>query len=352
MLYCLQPDATVENWLYESLHTAFLASFAAIDTGEEVTPWLDFVPDAHRTRLKRRKLLGASIVAVIDGYRHLSGSDRALLREALDDQRQLTELFNGNRAALCRDLLPLPMQPLVAEYAERAFTTLEELGIKSRSYAIHSTGGYLACAFCGYEAYDSSRVRNMDWDHYLARSLYPFVSANLRNLSPMGDACNRNYKGSKDVLRSNNGMRRRCFDPYGSQTATVDLLGSRLFARGRGNVLPEWNLTITGDPDACATWDSIFRLRERWNDRLDEVHASCLKFVGGTMRRSVVPADQDILDRLQGYAHGHRAQGSAAGTFLERAVYELWATRCAQGGEEADRLFTLFKRSVAERGRA
>lgn len=351
MLYRLPEAATQENWLYECLLLALTMGFESHDSGQPVAPWPDFFPEAHRDKLKKRKKFGDAVAGVIGGYGALNQEDRVVIREALDDQAHLGDLFDGGRSARTRNSLPEPMQTLLADLADRAFDTLDHLGIRGRSYAVHAAVGGLTCTFCGYEASDSSRVRQMDWDHYLARSLYPFASANLRNLSPMGDACNRSFKGSKDILRSNGGARRRCFDPYIAEPATVHVLHSVLFARGPGNSLPEWAVTINGDPDACASWDSVFRLRERWAARLDDVHRACVKFFGATMKRNAAPTDAEIVDRLADYAHGHAAEGSMSDSLLRRAIFELWAERCAIPGQEALHLTRILRGSVAQLGR-
>lgn len=343
MLYRMPAAAAAENWICDALNAALLDGFDRADAGEAPTAWPDCLPEAHRDALRRRGRLGEAVAGVITAYAALQPNERTELREARYDQMRPAELYAGELSAKRVQDLPAPLAAPLREYADCVFDALDDLGVRDRSFEIHGRTQGLACAFCGYEAADNARVRNMDWDHYLAKSLYPFAGANLLNFAPMGDACNRTFKSSKDILRSNAGARRRCFDPYASEPATVDLLDSTLFARGPGNLLPEWRIGIRGDADSCATWDAIFELSARWIDRLDRVHEGCLgKF--GRLHRGRALTDADVVDGLDRLASMHREHETAAGEFLPAAVYELWSVRCAGAGEEAGRLLRLLRR--------
>lgn len=274
---------------------------------------------------------------------------RTLVREAREDQLRLTEMFEGGLAANNLTDLPEAIRAPLDDFSKRVFDVLNDFGIRARSYKVHDQEGRLACAFCGYEAADNSLIRNMDWDHYLARSRYPFAGANLRNFTPMGDACNGSFKLAKDVLRNDVGARRRCFDPYHSEPATMDLLASTLFARGPGNQLPEWVVTFNGDAEYCETWENVFSLRTRWISRLDQVHQGCLKLFGGAYRGTVL-TDAQIVERLAGLADGDSLDNLAAGGFLASAVFGLWADRAAALGAEADRLRRLLRRMTQPLG--
>lgn len=337
--------ATAENWMCHALNAALLDGFDRTDRGEAPAVWPECLPLAERDRLRRRGKLGEAVSGVVTAYAALGSADRVSVREARDDQLHLADLYAGGRAALTIKSLPVSMAAPLREFANCVFDALDEMGVRDRSYETHGVDQHLACAFCGYEAADNARIRNMDWDHYLAKSLYPFAGANLNNFAPMGDGCNRSFKGSKDMLRDNDGARRRCFDPYASEPARMDLRASTLFARGTGNLLPEWRITMHGDPELCATWDSVFHLRERWIGRLDTIYRACLgKF--GDLHRGDTLSDQEVVDRLARLAAAHGNNETAPGDFLPAAVYDLWSVRCTAGGDESGRLLGLLRRSI------
>jgi hypothetical protein len=283
--------------------------------------------------------------AVLAAYEELAPAERAIVRAAREDQLELAELFDGARAALTSTQLPVAIRAALKDFANRVFETLDDLGVRERSYAIHDAQKRLACAFCGYEAADSSLIRTMDWDHYLAKSLYPFAGANLRNFSPMGDACNSSFKNTKDMLRDDAGIRRLCFDPYASEPVSIDLLQSTLFARGPGGRLPDWVLRMTGDVDRCETWDSVFAVRRRWLSKLDQVHDGCLRFFGQVHRGDTL-TNAKLVERLSRLAQAKGYEGIVAGGFLPAAVFALWADHLARAGAETERLRRLLRHSM------
>jgi hypothetical protein len=339
----MPAKATEENWLSEVLNSILEQGFADVDAGVAPTAWPECLPPEHLETLRRRGKLGGALMAVIDAYGSLAPNDRAIVREAREDQLNLAAMFEGGRMAKTLADLPEAIRPPLDDFSKRVFDVLDDLGVRARSYRVHDEEGRLACAFCGYEAADNSLVRNMDWDHYLARSLYPFAGVNLRNFTPMGDACNGTFKRAKDLLRNNAGARRRCFDPYESDPATMDLLASTLFVRGPGNQLPEWVVTFHGDTDYCDTWNDVFSLRTRWTSRLDTVYRGCLDLFGAAYRGHAL-ADHQIIERLDGLAKMPSLNNLAAGGFLATAVFGLWAVRATAGGAEAERLRRLLQR--------
>lgn len=343
MLYRMSTSAADENWLCDVLNAVLEKGFAEVDAGIAPTAWPDCLPEVHLETLRRRSKLGEAITAVVAAYNTLAPDARALVREAREDQMHLADLFEGGRTANTLADLPEVIRAPLDDYSKRVFDVLDDLGIRARSYKLHDEEGRLACAFCGYEAADNSLVRQMDWDHYLARSRYPFAGVNLRNFTPMGDACNRNFKLAKDILRNDLGARRRCFDPYVSEPATMNLLASTLFARGLGNQLPQWVVTFNGDADYCETWDSVFSLRERWTSRLDTVHRGCLDLFGAAYRGTAFTDDQ-IVGRLKSLSQEQAFDNLAAGGFLATAVFALWADKAAADGTDADRLRRLLRR--------
>jgi len=335
--------AADENWLCDVLNAILVQGFADVDAGTEPTAWPDCLPQPARQTLNRRGKLGDALTAVLAAYAGLNAADRALVREAREDQLQLGDLFEGKRTANTLADLPVTVRPPLDEFSKRVFDVLDDFGIRGRSYAIHDEDGRLACAFCGYEAADNSLVRTMDWDHYLARSLYPLAGVNLRNFAPMGDGCNSSFKQAKDILRTDAGIRRRCFDPYASEPATMDLLASTLFARGPGQQLPEWIVTFKGDAEYCQTWDNVFSLRTRWASKLDRVHRGCLSLFGSAYRGQQLDEPQ-IVERLENLAKTPALDNLAAGGFLATAVFELWASRAVADTADGVRLRRLLGR--------
>jgi len=345
VLQQLPIAATGEVWLRDALNGALADGFLRIQANLPARLWLDFVPQQHRAAMARRGKLSEAIERVFAAYDALPPDGQAEVRDALEDQQQLDQLFSGLRAALPLDDLPATMHGPLKEYASRVFDVLDDSLIRDRAYQIYDQHGFLACPFCGYEAFDNSRLRQMDWDHYLARSLYPFAGADLRNFSPMGDGCNARYKKSKDVLRSDGGARRACFDPYHSAPATVGLAQSQLFTRGAGNEMPLWQIDLVGDHDRCASWDSIFEVRARWMDRLDRIYDKCLSGFRELFRGHDL-TDQALAQNLGRLAMSESQPPPDTGAILRAAVYSLLADRAGQDTDEGARLRRLLRVAI------
>jgi hypothetical protein len=180
------------------------------------------------------------------------------------------------------------------------------------------------CPFCGYEYFDAPGAPRHDLDHFLPISRYPFAGANLRNLVPAGDRCNRVYKGSANILVAEDGHRRRCFDPYGAKFAAVSLEGSDIFAR-RGGSLPAWNIDI-GDSAEAATWNAVWKVKERYRrDVLDADYHSWLTHFAEWCRRSQRPTATatEIRTALRDYVQTVIQEGFSDRGFLKRALFEM-----------------------------
>ncbi|WP_139212866.1 hypothetical protein [Pseudomonas sp. NFR09] len=349
MLFQIPIEAAEENWVHIFLNDTLLSGFNKIDAKLQPEFWTDLAPADKIALIDKRTRTRDAICNVLDSYSNLASADRMLVRQALTDQGRLEDLFLGQHAAVSRDLLPVDIIPSLQEMGDAVFELLTNIGIRNRSYKIFfdKIPGKL-CPFCGYESIDGPNLKVEDWDHYIPKSLYPFASANLKNLSPMGMSCNRSYKKAKDTLRSNGGLRRRCFNPFTDTPPVVHVKSSPLFARKYS--LPDWQISIVGaDPDACETWDSVFQLKNRWSEQLDGFHRTCISFFGRSTRKSADLSRQGIIKRLEELANGHREE-MAAGSFLKFAIYELWLDRCSVIGGEGDRLIKVLTRAVEEFG--
>ncbi len=80
------------------------------------------------------------------------------------------------------------------------------------------------CPFCGlHDVKGIHHSKREAYDHYLLKSIYPFISINFRNLAPMCHECNSSYKLSKDPLHDNANKRRKAFYSYSSHQPAVTI---------------------------------------------------------------------------------------------------------------------------------
>lgn len=351
MFFQLPISATASNWLSDWLVNTLTTGFDTLDGGS--LPSFDYsgLSSDRAAALQARVKLLDSISEVHVAYFSLAPADRLLVREALADEWDLPALLAGGGSARTRAELPEQVREPLDDLSRTAFAALKDLGIRKVAYAHHFAGGAgRTCTFCGYEYLDGPRCRNPDWDHYLARSLYPFASFNPANLAPMGDGCNQRYKGSKDILREPGGARRPCFDPYAAATPrTVVHLRNSDLSGGKGS--PRWEVTIDGDAARIASWDAVFRIRDRWNDHLDVKYKACLRHIGTRFARSTPPTDAGIAALLAEEAAPAAHPPHYGDDLLRVAIFDMLNHAFAPGSPHRGPLGALFRSLVRERGK-
>lgn len=136
------------------------------------------------------------------------------------------------------------------------------------------------CPFCGMEKYPNRRGKaRSDFDHYFDKGTYPLLAANTKNLIPMCDLCNQNYKGIKDII-SNNGHRTIAFYPYGD----IPNIDFRINCINEPDELDDkgtWDVILQSD-DANITqkienWNRIFQIKTRIVEEIEELNEDWMK---------------------------------------------------------------------------
>lgn len=340
MLFAYPAAAAADNWLHLCLAVTLRSGMTEIDQGQQRTAWPECISADRRDRLQRFPKLQEHLEALLMTYDALTPAARQLVKEAMDDQEAVAELFEGGRRADRLQDLPETVRHPAQRFFEKAFEMLRPLGLRDANYQrFVKLVDHQVCAFCGCEYFSGVKSKREPLDHYLAISLYPFAGANTRNLVPMGSKCNSAYKGGKDVLRDEADARRLCFDPYVASPVVLSLLRSRLFARDDG--LPEWEVDLEGDADRISTWDAVFDVKRRFiDDHLDSIYKNVLKVFGTLWRKrpDILSVNAGVCDALRHLSDLSRVKGFSDRAFLETAIYDLLLTRCEAGGDEADRI--------------
>lgn len=335
MLFVYPEAATADNWLHDALRHAIGAIHASAQAGQACPPWPNMLPDIARPRLRRRTGLRTRLDAYRAAADLLDAPGHVQALAAIGNQNRIADLLAGG--CDCARFLDLPavIREPALELFTFAFDLLTDLGLRDAQYkAIFEYLGSKVCPFCGCEYFDAPNAPREALDHYLARSVYPFAGANLRNLAPMGTKCNSHYKRDTDMIMTPAGPR-RAFDPYGNQSARISLDRSELFARNGGE-LPRWEIDIEPNSPEAETWDRVFSLRERYRrDVLDVQFKTWVGWFGVWCRSAgLSPATQAaLLDALDRYLTTLVAMGNDERAFLRAALFRLLRNHCADGNE-------------------
>jgi len=350
LLFGYPVTATEENWLHNCLCEMVIHIHASIEADKEPLPWPDNIPAAHRNRLRSRTGLRDRLQKYRDAAtaKGMTSRDRERVLVCLSQQNDIKGLTACVTDCEYLAALPEALRGPIEELFGFAFGLLTDFGVRDRQYKIiHDALSHDVCPFCGCEFLDAPGGPREDLDHFLAKSLYPFASANLQNLVPMGMKCNERYKHAQDILRDDGGVRRRCFYPYEDHHITVSLVKSVPFA-GTDDEKPAWQIDFEPESVECTTWDTVFHVRERF--RRDVLDASFSTWMGDFARWFVKrkgnadTSNARITESVLEHAEDMAIQGLKAKEFLRAYVFEMLHEHCQQGNA---RLLAFMRDLVA-----
>lgn len=354
MLFGYPIKATEDNWLHDCLVETLCSIHANLRNGETPPTWPDILPEPYRTRLRRRTGLRERLNAYIKALKHLSLEEQEQTLQTLREQNEIACLLTGEAECEMITDLPKGIRTPVTQLFEFAFSLLTDLEIRDAHYSkIYDSVPCHSCPFCGCEYFDAPGAPREALDHYLPKSKYPFAAANLRNLVPMGNKCNSRYKLAEDILRKEDGTRRKSFDPYNFRGIKLSLENSQPFSGKLESTgqLPSWQIDFQPDSEEITTWDEVFRLRERYErDVLDASFFKWLRdFQAWCKSLNVAPnSEQELMNAIQRYASYQDDIGFDNKAFLHAAVFWMLHKHCLQGNQRLIKLIQDIVAGIAE----
>ena len=347
MLYGYPIEAVKHNWLHDTLLRTLRSVHERLDDGRGVSDWPDVLPSGYRECLKGRTGLRDRIQVYIEAVGTLNKADRDRVLRGVAEQNDIQRLVSCTRDCEGMDELPEAVRAPTRDLFRFAFRLLSDLGIRDTHYAvIYDRSKQHVCAFCGCEYFDAPSAPREALDHYLLLDIYPFAGANLRNLVPMGTKCNSQYKGNQDILRRENGVRRRSFDPYGEVPEISVCLDESVPFAGRDGELPQWRIRFDVEAEEVDTWLTVFSIRKRYaRDVLDAHFSTWLGEFSAWCRESGITHGQNgtVLDAMSAYGRYLAAAGLGDRAFLKCAVFRMLERCCREGNQ---RLLAFVKSLV------
>lgn len=335
MLFGYPIAATSDNWLHDCLVHAIQVIHQKVDAVEALPKWPEIFPTAHRTKVARLRTLPKLFEEYRAALALIPKADRDAVLDAMHAQNKIDDLLRC--ACDCPNISDLPetLRDPIKKVFDCGFDLLTDFKIRHEQYKhIHSNIGVRVCPFCGLEEFSAPHAPQEDFDHYLPRSIYPFAAANLKNLAPMGHKCNSDYKRAQDILNSDNGNRRRAFNPYQQNQVQISLLNSEVSSLTDGPFVRTWNLEITPLTPEVATWEKIFAVQGRYTtDVLED--RNFWDWIGDFKRWFVgrpVPNDDEILIfEVSSYADVLVSSGFRDKAFMKAAVFKFLHSRLLAG---------------------
>ncbi|MEP5732090.1 MAG: hypothetical protein ABJL67_22275 [Sulfitobacter sp.] len=180
MLFAFPVFQDDKNWLNSTLVDVLRAGMQAIDEGEAPVVWPDCLPNHLRPILTNRSGLRNRIADFWPAYQALDVDQKLRLRQAIDDQTNLPEIFS--LPCNCETIVGLP-DPVVEaagqlfDFAFKQLKTLKLDGecIRDIQYkAIYDQLQEKICPFCGLNHFRAPGAPRHALDHYLPASRYTF----------------------------------------------------------------------------------------------------------------------------------------------------------------------------------
>ncbi|GAB5489664.1 MAG: hypothetical protein Pars2KO_32340 [Parasphingorhabdus sp.] len=338
MLFGYPIESFENNWLHEALIEMLGTDLDLIDAGNDWEPWPVCIPAHYLAKLEARHGLRDRRRNFLQAYSNLSDVDRAAVRNAMQRQNQIPDVFNDLDPCPTLDDLNQTIRESAKALFKFAFEILTGLGLRDANYALfYENLSHRVCAFCGLEPLDSSEQKREALDHYLVFDRYPFAGANFRNLSPMGNKCNSRYKLQQDILiDSDTGGRRRCCDPYASPEIELRLHNSRPFEGVTTNltICPDWEIEWDGgDADRLNVWETVFDIPNRirgsslnpnFRDWVSHFALWAARAKGQLNQRD------HMREALREFAEIVLPEGYSDQAFLKRATILMLSVKCDQ----------------------
>ena len=187
------------------------------------------------------------------------------------------------------------------------------------------------CPFCGLDKYPNRRSKaRSDFDHYIDKGSYPLTAANTKNLIPMCDLCNQDYKGTKDII-TNNGHRTIAFYPYGDIPTIhfrINCINEPVDIDDKG----KWEVFLQSD-DAntnkkIENWNRVFEIKKRIIEEIEEFYEDWMeKFYEECFTEKLNSIDE-LKNLLLGYSEKfilRIKRKMEAGVIIHRAFYYFMA---------------------------
>lgn len=186
-------------------------------------------------------------------------------------------LTNTQKPILCKNELP----EAIREPSKKLFYYLYDERFRKKYLNIYYPIFYYIhrnrdCPFCGLEKIPApNSIKKKEYDHILAKSIYPFASVNLENLAPACTHCNEDAKKDKDVVFQIDQLgikTRREFDYVyeGAKLPINIVLGNQTTFPDSSLNPGYWDIIIFPNVPKTAAWDDIFSIKKRYAETLDE----------------------------------------------------------------------------------
>lgn len=249
--------------------------------------------------------------------------EKQIIKDAYTINNDILSISNKTNTPIKYSQLPAGISTQIESFYDELWGDNKILGyttvvnscgtVKQHFNRFREVNEFLVCPFCGLESllceHDDGRD---DYDHYLLKSKYPFISINFNNLFPMCHRCNSKNKNQKDlVYESLSAPQRPFYYPYTNETnhqINLNIVSPNIDLKDPAQWQLEVNIINPVYEDCKETWKDVFDIETRykaiiskhsksWNERIFLKHRNICKKNG----RSYAEFEVDVLDDFNDY---------------------------------------------------
>lgn len=283
-----------------------------------IHPDFQGIIDAYKEQIDDR------LEAIFNAYIGLATQqEKQIVKDAYSINNNIVSLSNATNTPIKYSQLPDGISTQIKSLYDELWGDNKILGyatvvnscgtVKQHFNRFREVNELLVCPFCGLDSllceHDDGRD---DYDHYLLKSQYPFISINFNNLFPMCHRCNSKNKNQKDLVYENVAApQRRFYYPYSNEDnheIKLNIVSPNIDLKDPTKWKLEVNTTNRAYEDCKETWKDVFDIETRykatiskhskfWKQRIiDKYHSK-------NKKRGISFDDfkEDILDDFKDY---------------------------------------------------
>jgi len=228
--------------------------------------------------------INSKLTRIFIAYQTLTAAEKSKVKRAYKNNNNIIGICNKRVKPIKYDELPVSIKdPIESLYDELWDTVLnykvvrDVCGtVKSHFNLFRKVNDKSVCPFCGLGSllceYDDGRD---DYDHYLPKAEYPFISVNFLNLFPMCHNCNSKSKGQKDspfIPNTNPLIQRSLYFPYDNSIYDHEIILNIKSDVTDLNDDSTWELSIDCKPEKNLekknSWLEIFNIEKRYKSKI------------------------------------------------------------------------------------
>ncbi|MES0491995.1 MAG: hypothetical protein ABUK01_18520 [Leptospirales bacterium] len=231
----------------------------------------DFKQIAHA----HRKVIQNQCSKIYENFITLDQKSRSLFIKRLQESNDIENICNGNITPLKDSEIPSNIKKDVIDLFKKLYSNilLKEDSNFSKKYGSMknhfknfraNNKNLTLCPMCDLNTLKTEYDIIRDpYDHYLAKSIYPFSTINFNNLIPICNDCNSTgIKGNFDILSING----KAFYPFDEKHQGITC-GVSIEKKGESLEDIDWSFKFSnpeGKNEEINTWKTTFQIENRY----------------------------------------------------------------------------------------